>query len=49
MKIVADVVEETGASSLRDMGKVMAILKERYRGQLDMGVAGKLIKSKLAG
>ena len=49
VKIVADVVEETEASSLRDMGKVMAVLKERYRGQLDMGVAGKLIKSKLAG
>ena len=49
IKVVAEVVEETEAASLRDMGKVMAVLKERYRGQLDMGVAGKMIKQKLVG
>lgn len=46
---VADAISETGAESLRDMGKVMAILKERYRGQLDMGVVGALVKDKLGG
>jgi len=29
------------------MGKVMGILKSRYRGQLDMGVVGPLVKGKL--
>lgn len=46
---VADAISETGAESLRDMGKVMGILKERYRGQLDMGVVGGLVKGKLGG
>ncbi|MEM9333030.1 MAG: GatB/YqeY domain-containing protein [Pseudomonadota bacterium] len=44
---VADVISETGAESLRDMGKVMGLLKERYRGQLDMGVVGPLVKARL--
>lgn len=44
---VSDAIAETGAESLRDMGKVMGILKERYRGQLDMGVVGSLVKVKL--
>ncbi len=48
-EIVAQVITETGANSLRDMGKVMGVLKERYRGQLDMGVAGAMIKAALNG
>ena len=40
-------ISETGAQSLRDMGKVMGILKERYRGQLDMGIVGPMVKGKL--
>lgn len=44
---VNEVVEETGAESLRDMGKVMGLLKERYRGQLDMGIVGPMVKGKL--
>lgn len=46
---VNDAISETGAESLRDMGKVMGILKERYRGQLDMGIVGGLVKGKLGG
>lgn len=46
---VTEAISETGAESLRDMGKVMGILKERYRGQLDMGVVGPLVKGKLGG
>lgn len=42
-------VSESGAQSLRDMGKVMAILKERYRGQLDMATVGPLVKGRLGG
>ena len=44
---VAEAISETGAESLRDMGKVMGILKDRYRGQLDMGVVGPMVKSRL--
>ena len=40
-------ISETGAESLRDMGKVMGILKERYRGQLDMGSVGPMVKLRL--
>lgn len=46
---VMDAISETSAESLRDMGKVMGILKERYRGQLDMGVVGSMVKDKLGG
>ena len=44
---VREAISETSAESLRDMGKVMGILKERYRGQLDMGVVGPMVKSLL--
>ena len=39
------IVAETGASSIKDMGKVMGALKAKYAGQLDMGKASGLIKS----
>jgi len=48
-EIITETIGEAGAESLRDMGKVMAILKERYRGQIDMGKAGALIKKHLGG
>lgn len=40
-------VAETGATSLRDMGRVMAELKGRYTGQMDFGAAGALLKTRL--
>jgi len=46
-KVVAKAISELGATSLRDMGKVMAFLKENYRGRLDMANAGALLKAKL--
>lgn len=42
-------IADTDAESLRDMGKVMGILKDRFRGQLDMGKAGAMIKARLSG
>jgi uncharacterized protein YqeY len=45
--MVEELIGETGAISLRDMGKVMGLIKERYRGQVDMGKAGAMIKEKL--
>ncbi len=38
---------ETGASSVKDMGKVMALIKERHAGQLDMSKASALVKARL--
>lgn len=46
---IAKAIAETGAQSLRDMGKVMAMLKENYRGSLDMGKAGPIAKKLLGG
>jgi uncharacterized protein YqeY len=38
---------ETGASSIRDVGKVMAALKARFTGQMDFGAVGTLVKGRL--
>lgn len=40
-------VAETGASSVRDMGKVMALLKERHAGKMDFGKASAMVKAQL--
>lgn len=40
-------IAETGASSVKDMGKVMGLLKSQYAGRVDMGKAGGLVKSLL--
>lgn len=45
---IAAAVAEAGASSLKDMGKVMAVLKAKYTGQMDFGAVGALIKAQLA-
>jgi uncharacterized protein YqeY len=45
---VAEVIAATGASSLKDMGKVMAALKERHTGSMDFGKAGAAVKELLA-
>jgi hypothetical protein len=44
---VSAVVEELGASGLKDMGRVMGVLKERYAGQMDFGRAGAMVKAAL--
>lgn len=41
-------VDEIGATSIRDMGKVMGLLKERYTGQMDFGAVGPVIKARLS-
>ena len=40
-------VAETGAASIRDVGKVMAVLKAKYTGQMDFGAVGALVKARL--
>ena len=42
------IVAETGAASIKDMGRVMAVLKERHAGSIDMGKAGAVVRGKLA-
>jgi uncharacterized protein YqeY len=44
---IAAVVEELGASSIKDMGRVMAALKERYAGRMDFAKVGQQVKQKL--
>lgn len=46
---VSAAVAESGAASVKDMGKVMALLKARLAGRADMGQVSALIKAKLAG
>ena len=46
-KIIAKIIKENNLSSLKDMGKLMSIIKTNYVGQIDMGVAGKIAKSSL--
>lgn len=43
------IVAELGASSIKDMGKVMAELKARHAGQMDFSKAGGLVKARLSG
>ena len=40
-------IAESGASSIRDMGRVMAVLKGRYTGQMDFGAVGPQVKDLL--
>jgi len=47
-KAVDDAVAEIGASSIRDMGRVMGVLKTRYTGQMDFGQVGPKVKQRLA-
>lgn len=44
---VAAVVAETGATSVRDIGKVMGLLKTRHAGEMDFAKAGAAVKARL--
>jgi len=44
---IEKVIAETGAASLKDMGKVMGALKERFAGQMDFAKAGAAVKEAL--
>jgi uncharacterized protein YqeY len=47
--LITAAIAETGASSPRDMGKVVAAVKEKAAGRADMGVVSGRIKTRLAG
>jgi len=46
---IASLVKEVGATAMKDMGKVMAAIKERYAGKLDVGKASAAVKKLLSG
>ncbi|WP_137125509.1 GatB/YqeY domain-containing protein [Roseomonas sp. HF4] len=46
---VAAAVAETGAASIKDMGKVMAALRAKHAATLDMAKAGPMVKARLGG
>jgi uncharacterized protein YqeY len=46
---VTAAITETGAASIKDMGRVMALLKSRHGAALDMATANPLVRAKLAG
>ena len=47
-KAVDAAVAEIGAESIRDMGKVMGVLKGKYTGQMDFGKVGPMVKERLS-
>ena len=47
--VIRELVASLGASSVKDMGKVMAALKSKYAGQLDMTKASAAVKEALSG
>ena len=46
---IAAAIAESGAASIKDMGKVMAALKAKYSGQMDFSTVGPAVKAKLGG
>ncbi len=46
---IDEAIAATGAAGLRDMGKVVAALKEKYPGRIDFGQASRVVKEKLSG
>ena len=46
---VAAAIAEAGAASIKDMGKVIGLLKGKYAGRMDFGAVSAVVKAKLAG
>jgi len=44
---VRDIISNSGASSIKEMGQVMALLREKYAGRMDFGKASTLVKEEL--
>jgi uncharacterized protein len=47
--LIVDAIAASGAASIKDMGKVMAIIKGKAQGRADLGKVGAIIKAKLGG
>jgi uncharacterized protein YqeY len=48
-KLVCEAIASTGAASIKDMGKVVGVLKPKLQGRADMGKVSALVKAQLAG
>ncbi|MEJ2361644.1 MAG: GatB/YqeY domain-containing protein [Gammaproteobacteria bacterium] len=46
--VIDKAIADTGANSMKDMGKLMGIIKPQVAGKADMGLVSKLVKSKLS-
>lgn len=46
-KIIIEIIISNNLESIKDMGKLMSIIKNDYAGEVDMGLVGKIAKSKL--
>jgi uncharacterized protein len=46
---ISTVIAETGAAGIKDMGKVIGVLKTKYAGQMDFAKASALVKAALSG
>ena len=46
-KIINEIIKNNNLESIKDMGKLMSIIKNDYPGEVDMGLVGKIAKSKL--
>jgi uncharacterized protein YqeY len=47
--LIAEAIAATGATSIKDMGKVMGLIKAKAQGRADLGSVGAKIKAKLGG
>jgi uncharacterized protein YqeY len=47
--VIDAAIKETGAAAVKDMGKVIGVLRGKYAGQMDMGRASAAVKAKLGG
>jgi uncharacterized protein YqeY len=47
--LIGEAIASSGAASIKDMGKVMAIIKTRAQGRADMAAVGAKIKARLSG
>ena len=45
LEIVKEIIKQNDLATIKDMGKLMNIIKNEYKGVIDMGVAGKIAKS----
>ena len=46
-KIIVEIIKSNNLVNIKDMGKLMSIIKNNYAGEVDMGLVGKIAKSKL--
>ena len=46
-EIIINTIKSSGSNSIKDMGKVINLIKDKYNGKIDFGAASKVIKEKL--